>query len=85
MQINGFGKEIVQIVVLTSSFILLVEIVIKYKIKLPHSPHISDLANSDAHMFRSMASFLRRTRCSNIGDLERGCPDFFASQSKDLY
>ncbi|GBN40042.1 hypothetical protein AVEN_18098-1 [Araneus ventricosus] len=47
---------------------------------LPHPVYSANLAPSDYHMSRSMASFFRERRFSNIDELERSCLALRAAQ-----
>lgn len=52
---------------------------------LPHPAYSPDLAPSDYHLFRSMAHFLRGRSFNNLGEVENGSREFFASKNKDWY
>ena len=52
---------------------------------LPHPAYSPDLAPSDYHLFRSMAHFLRGRSFNNLGEVENGCREFFASKNKEWY
>jgi histone-lysine N-methyltransferase SETMAR len=52
---------------------------------MPHPAYSPDLAPSDYHMFRSMATFFKGKRFTDVGDVENGCRDFFSSKPKTWY
>lgn len=52
---------------------------------MPHPAYSPDLAPSDYHMFRSMATFFKGRRFVDVNDVENGCREFFSSKPKTWY
>ena len=52
---------------------------------MPHPAYSPDLAPSDYHTFRSIATFFKGKQFADVGDVENGCHDFFSSKPKTWY